>query len=317
MDHELRKRDTSEPAARRAKVLCLGIAVQDLVMRVAQFPGPGMKASAEDMLVISGGCAANAAVTVARLGGDAAYAGPLGGPPGADPISDRILADLTREGVDTAGVVRVAGASAPLSAILIDHTGERMIATHRSRTLDDARVPDPAALLGGVDVVLADNRFEDFSLPVLTLARSRGVPVVLDADKPTRYDDPILAAGSHIVFSSEALTRTTGCDDLSAALVEMGRHTPAFLAVTNGPGDMLWCGDGGIRRMPAFAITSVDTLAAGDVFHGAFALALAEGGDVVGALRFAAAAAAIKCTRFGGIGGAPRRAEVEAFLARA
>ena len=69
--------------------------------------------------------------------------------------------------------------------------------------------------------------------------------------------------------------------------------------------------------MSAFPIRPIDTLAAGDVFHGAFALALAEGRAEADALRFAAAAAAIKCTRFGGITGAPGRAEVEAFLATA
>jgi sulfofructose kinase len=69
--------------------------------------------------------------------------------------------------------------------------------------------------------------------------------------------------------------------------------------------------------MSAFPIRPIDTLAAGDVFHGAFALALAEGCAEADALRFAAAAAAIKCTRFGGITGAPGRAEVEALLATA
>jgi sugar/nucleoside kinase (ribokinase family) len=307
----------STPAnARPAKVLCLGIAVQDFVMRVAQFPAPGMKAAAEEMLVISGGCAANAAVAVARLGGRAAYAGPLGGPPGADPISDRIVADLASEGVDTAGVVRVSGATAPLSAILIDHSGERLIATHRSEKLNAARAADPAALLTGVDAVLADNRFEDFTLPILAQACERQLPIVLDADKPMNLGDPILAAATHVVFSAEALSKTTGRDDLAAALSQMSRHTAAFLAVTDGPGDMLWLAGGDIRPMPAFAIAAVDTLAAGDVFHGAFALALAEGRDAVSAMRFAAAAAAIKCTRFGGIGGAPTRAEVDVFLVK-
>jgi len=59
----------------------------------------------------------------------------------------------------------------------------------------------------------------------------------------------------------------------------------------------------------------VDTLGAGDVWHGAFALALAEGQGEEAAIRFASAAAAIKCTRFGGRSGAPRRDEVERFLA--
>ena len=69
--------------------------------------------------------------------------------------------------------------------------------------------------------------------------------------------------------------------------------------------------------MPAFPVQAIDTLAAGDIFHGAFALALAEGLGIEAAMRFSAAVAAIKCTRFGGIAGAPTRAEVEEFLSQA
>ena len=68
--------------------------------------------------------------------------------------------------------------------------------------------------------------------------------------------------------------------------------------------------------MPAFAVAAVDTLGAGDTFHGAFTLLLAEGKSEREAMRFAAAAAALKCTRYGGILSGPSRAEVEAFLAR-
>jgi len=70
------------------------------------------------------------------------------------------------------------------------------------------------------------------------------------------------------------------------------------------------------RRLRAHPVAVVDTLAAGDVWHGAFTLGLGEGKDVESAARFANVAAAIKCTRFGGRLGAPRRAEVDAALAR-
>ncbi len=66
--------------------------------------------------------------------------------------------------------------------------------------------------------------------------------------------------------------------------------------------------------MPAFAVKAIDSLGAGDTFHGAFTLAIAEGRDLAAALRFASAAAALKCTHFGGAAGSPRRAEVDAFL---
>ena len=79
---------------------------------------------------------------------------------------------------------------------------------------------------------------------------------------------------------------------------------------------MLWCDRGTIREAPVFAIETVDTLGAGDVFHGAFVLALVEGRAVESALRFASAVAALKCSRFGGSTGAPRRAEVDALLAQ-
>ena len=68
--------------------------------------------------------------------------------------------------------------------------------------------------------------------------------------------------------------------------------------------------------MAAFKVDAIDTLGAGDTFHGAFTFRLVETGDAVEAIRFAAAAAAIKCLRFGGLMGAPSRAEVEAFLQR-
>ena len=81
------------------KILCAGIAVQDIVMRVQNFPEPGAKVTASEFIITGGGCAANAALAVARLNGRAAFAGPLGG--ANDAVSERILVDLAAEGVDS------------------------------------------------------------------------------------------------------------------------------------------------------------------------------------------------------------------------
>ena len=302
----------------KPRVLCTGIAVLDEVFRVEQFPPPDGKAQATEFLSVGGGCAANAAITVARLGGAAQFAGPLGGPPGGEPISDRILAGLLRDGVDCAGCVRVAGVASALSAIFVNAKGERSIATYRDHRLDAVAPRDATALAAGADAVLADNRFPNFALPVCTAALRRGVPVVLDADKPARPDDPLFQASSHIVFSAEGLRATMATDDLAPALHQFGQTTNAFIAVTNGPEPVLWRDEtDAIRALPVFRITAVDTLAAGDVFHGAFALALVEGREVEPALRFAAAAAAVKCTRFGGSAATPTRGEVDALFAAA
>jgi sulfofructose kinase len=227
------------------------------------------------------------------------------------------MAELKREGIGTAGVVRVPGAKAPVSGIMVDNAGERMIATYRDRKIEIARVADPDSIVANVSLVLADNRFAEFVQPICAAARQRNIRVVLDADRPTVENNPLFAIATHVVFSSECLRATTGRTDLVEGLQRIAPLTKAFVAVSNGPDDVLYLRDGSAQRMPVFKIKAIDTLAAGDVFHAGFALALAEGRDEVTAMRFGAAAAALKCTRFGGSQGAPERSEVETFLSRA
>jgi sulfofructose kinase len=295
-------------------VLCAGIAVEDFLFKVESFPAPGTKMRASDLVATTGGCAANAAVAVARLGGRARFAGPVG----TDDASRRFLDALAKTGVDPSGVLCVEGGSISVSGIFIDRDGEKMVATMHGKGLDGATPPDADALVADIDVLLADNRFPDFVLPICRAAAARGIPVVLDIDKATKTDDPLLATASHLIFSSEALAATVGSSghnsDLGTALLAIAGGIRAFAAVTNGPGDVLWVEGGALRRLPVFVVEAVDTLGAGDSFHGGFALALAEGRDEVSAMRFGAAAAALKCTRFGGISGTPGRDEVDALL---
>jgi sulfofructose kinase len=301
--------ESSAVRSRPAEVVCAGIAVLDAVFRVARFPVPEAKTQASEFLFVSGGCAANAAVAIARLGARVCFAGPLGGPPGAEPIGDRIVAALAAEQVDTAWCPRVPGVASSISSICIDPEGERAIVNYRDDRLAAARPADPAAIVASAAAVLADNRFPEFVLPICAAAQARGIPVVLDADQPTRTTDAVLSAASHVVFSAEGLRATAGTHDLGTGLALVAATSDAFLAATDGQNGVFWRTPrmaGKSLWMSAFPIRPIDTLAAGDVFHGAFALALAEGREEIFAMRFAAAAAAIKCTRFGGIGGGAR-----------
>jgi sugar/nucleoside kinase (ribokinase family) len=300
---------------RPTRVLCAGIIVLDEVFRVKNFPPPDGKVQADSFFVVNGGCAANAAMAIARLGGQVALAGPMGGPAGVDSNGDRVLAALARENVDCSGCQRVPGLPTALSAIFIDAHGDRMIVTYRDERVATAMPNDPDGLVASADVVLADNRYPDFVRPVCEAARRRGLPVVLDGDRPALENDPLFAIASHIIFSSECLRETTGEDDLGDGLKRIARHTAAFLAASNGPGEIVYLDAGSVRGVPVFSISAVDTLGAGDALHGGFALALAEGKREIEALRFGAAVAAIKCTRIGGSTGAPTRAELDAFLA--
>jgi sulfofructose kinase len=297
------------------RILCAGIIVLDEVFCVEQFPQPDGKVQATGYFVVNGGCAANAAVAIARLGGRAALAGPLGGPAGEDANGDRVLAALARENVDCKFCQRVEGLATALSAIFMDARGDRTIVTYRDERIAATVPADADGIAAGADMVLADNRYPAFVEPVCAAARRRNLPVVLDGDRPTQEDDPLLRIATHVIFSSECLRETTGQRDLAAGLSRIAAKTDAFLAVSNGPNDILYLEGRKLCRLPVFAINAVDTLGAGDAFHGGFALGLAEGKSEVEAMRFGAAAAGIKCSRIGGSGGAPSRAELEAFLA--
>lgn len=281
-------------------------------MRVERFPKPGEKVTASEFLITSGGQAGNAAVAVARLGAITSYIGALGGLD--DEVANTIIKSFAAENIDVSRAIRVPGARSSASLILIDAGGEKMIATRRNQGLTEAAPDDPAAAVADLDAVLLDNRYGNISLPICAAAKARGIPRVLDLDKAAPPDDPLVQGCTHVIASADAMRESTGLKDHAAALKQFSETYKGFLAVTDGPDGVYWLDKGTVRHMPAFKVDAVDTLGAGDTFHGGFAYRLAETGDEIDAMRFAAAAAAIKCTRFGGLMGAATRAEVEAFL---
>ena len=283
-------------------------------MRVDKFPDAGTKVQASQFLITSGGQSGNAAVAVARLGGKVTFAGPLGGDD--DEVADRIVGILVRENIDCSGAVRVPGALSSVSLILVDARGEKMIATRRNQGLSAVTPADVDAAVGEADAVLLDIHYPNFVMPICMAAQTRGIPRVLDLDRAVAPDDRLLAASSHVIASAEALRGTTGLSDFAAGLRKLAERYRGFLAVTDGPDGVYWLEGGAVRHMPAFKVNAVDTLGAGDVFHGAFTFRLVETGDPIERMRFGAAAAAIKCTRFGGLMGAATRAEVDDFLNR-
>jgi sulfofructose kinase len=202
-----------------------------------------------------------------------------------------------------------------VSAVIVDARGERMIVNNLDPALpaDPAWLPVPATL--GARAVLADTRWPQGALAALLAARAAGLPAVLDADRPIPPDGALLRAATHVAFSTDALADYTGIADPARALAQVARDLPGWCCVTAGGDGVYAMESGGLRRYAAFDVPVVDTLGAGDVWHGAFALALAEGRDEPAAMRIASAAAAIKVQRAGGRAGVPTRAELDDFLA--
>ncbi len=293
-------------------VYCVGIAVEDLIFQVDHLPDrPEEKYHARDFQMVGGGCAATAAVAIVKLGGKARLAARVGD----DPIGDMIRQELADYGVGVSRMRTYPGHRSSVSSVYVDAAGERLIVNFRDTTLpvsgswlDDPLDPDIAA-------VLADSRWPQGAEAAFARARKAGIPAVLDADS-AMDGDTLIGAATHVAFSAHGLQMHAQTDDLDAALFEMRGRTDAWLCVTNGSGPVQ-VDDGANRwRIPVRPVQAVDTLGAGDVWHGAFALILAEGGSERDAVEFASASASLKCTRFGGRKGTPTREETLRFLHR-
>lgn len=293
------------------RILCVGALTMDTIFRLDHLPDGSGKFIPLDAVEVAEGMAAAQAASIVRLGGEAA----LWASAGDDATGDRLVKQIAGEGVDCSRVRRVAGARSGFSSIFMDRSGSTMIVPRYDPTLMAA--PEAAPKLGGIGAVMTDVRWPGAAALALAAAKAAGISAILDADMAAREVlDGLLPLATHVVASESAAKLVTGADSAEAAAAELAATHAGFVAVTAGADGCWWSEGGGIRHTPAPRIEAIDTLAAGDVFHAGFAVGLLEGWAMRHIIAFASAAAAIKCTRFGGRLGAPTRAEVEAFLVR-
>ncbi|WP_415010520.1 PfkB family carbohydrate kinase [Amaricoccus sp.] len=292
-------------------VVCCGSATYDLLYQVERLPlGPG-KILPTAMLEVAHGMATSAATAIARLGGQARLIARIGD----DQRGTLFLREIGAAGVDCAMVRRVADAPTPLCSVLIDAEGERLVVPYYSPALGSDPGWIPLDAVAAADAVLCDVRWPEGAAVVLDAARAAGRLAVLDADVgPPEVILDLAERASHAVFSEPAALVCVGGASIEESLRALAARLPGFVAVTAGAEGCFWLAGDEVRQLRPPPVEAVDTLAAGDVFHGAFTLALAEGRGEVAALAFATVAASLKCRQFGGRLGAPDRAEVEALL---
>lgn len=311
------------PPAKR--IICVGHTAYDRVYQLPKVVAPPAKTPATGYFELGGGMAGNGAVALAHLGAQAVFWGAAGD----DSIAQAMAADFARHGVDASQMRRIAGRHSSHSAILVQADGERLIVNVRGSALEDAGDWLPLADLAQADALLADVRWVPGCLKALAAARAARVPTVLDGDVGEREAmRALVAQADYAVFSEPGLAcfhdggsggGTHGTHDMRdtrAALAAALALGAQVAVVTRGERGCEWLraeAPGQLRHLPAFAVRAVDTTGAGDSFHGAFTLMVAEGRPLEEALRFAAAAAALKVQRLGARS-MPARAEVEAFL---
>jgi sulfofructose kinase len=297
-------------AAERKKVVGVGLAVLDhlLLWRSAQEPVAGNRIVQVDTQ--GGGMIGTALVAVTRLGG----AAELWTAVGTDWAGDMILQGLRRENVETSQVRRVEGRRGPTVVVCVDQpTGERHF-LHFTGAVGWAGTLGSPARLKDAGCVLVDHSQPEAELHAAREARRLGIPVVGDLGRIDEDAADILGHMDCAIVSEACARALTDGDDLRGACERIRSMGPPRVVVTLGERGLVCLDGDDFGEMPAFAVDVVDTTGAGDVFHGAFCWGLIEGLDMQANLRFASAAAAIKCTRLGGRAGIPTRDDVLRFL---
>jgi sulfofructose kinase len=297
-------------------LICVGNSTLDRVWLIDSLPSGGGKFLAHDYLELGGGMAANAAVAVARLGGSSAFWGRGGGDSAGHVMRD----ELAAYGVDVSQFRLIENARSPVSGIMVGRDGERMIINFRGAGLDPDASWLPLDRIAQCDAVHGDVRWPEAAHLCYAAARTHGIPTVLDGEiADAGIFASLLPLVDHAIFSEPGLRSFAGqlLDDDGKRMEALRRVRMLgcrVAAVTRGREGVLWLDETGAHRQPAFAVEVIDTTGAGDVFHGAYALAIAEGATVETAMRFASAVSALKCTGKGGRAAIPTREQTLAFL---
>ncbi len=303
---------------RRPVVVVLGSVNMDVVVTAARLPGPGETIAGDELHVTPGGKGANQAVAAARLGAEVRIVGRVG----EDAFGPMLLEGLASYGVDVSRVASDPGSSSGAAAILLDADREnRIVAVYGANMrCDDEQVRETDSALDGADCLLLQLEIPlEASLSAARVARRKGVRVILDPAPASALPDEAhalvdLLTPNQVEAAALVGHPVNGVDQgLSAARELLRRGVGASVVKLGDRGAVYASGDGS-GHVPPLEVNAVDTVAAGDAFGGALGVALAEGMDLAGAVRFASVAGAVAVTRPGAQAAMPSRDEVEGLL---
>jgi sugar/nucleoside kinase (ribokinase family) len=299
-------------------VLCAGILVADVfVPPLPRLPAAGELLDVPDFLVQPGGCAANAAIVLARLGVPVSIAGRVGD----DPFGAAVVADLAARGIETGGVLRGAGIGTS-KTVIIPVVGEDRRFIHTFGANAELRTDDLTigaarivylggyGVLPGIDQPALAGLFRE--------ARAKGARTVLDPVVPAGRDVSVAEVLPHTdVFlpnedEARALSGETDPHEQAAVFAEQGARTVVIKLGERGA--FVRTGAASFE-VPAPPVDVVEPSGAGDAFAAGLMLGLLEGWELEHAVQFASVVGGSACTALGCWAGVFTRAEAEAFLA--
>lgn len=288
-------------------VVGLGLPYMDVISRVPRLPGPDESLRVLDHRFQGGGKVATALVAASRLGLCTAFIGPVGG----DLAGEQILEEFRREGVDVQGVQRQLSALSPVSTVLVTAIdGARSILWWPGTVTDVVLTAMDRQRIRSARYLMVSEPTEA-AVDAARCAQAAGVTVVADADHLTVGIEALMP------WVDVCIASTPFVKELAPQMPpdEVVDLLPAPIAlVTLGAGGVVGRSPTGRFRLPAYPVPVLDTLGAGDVFHGAYVAGLHRGYNPEGSARYASAAAALQCRTLGGRSGIASHDEVLAFM---
>jgi ribokinase len=302
----------------KKKIVVVGSSNTDMIIKAPRIPRPGETVSGGDFFMAAGGKGANQAVAAARAGGDVVFIARVGD----DPFGKQQVDGLARDGINVDYVVRDKEAPSGIALICVAPDGENSIAVApgANRRLSPDDVKKAASVIASASLLLMqlETPFETIGVAA-GIASAAGVPVILNPAPAQPLKTDILSQVTYFtpneteaeMLSGMTIVKKSDLAGASMALLAKGIKT---VLITLGAQGVYVATPQWKEHIPAFHITPIDTTAAGDVFNGALAVALAEKSSLPEAVRFASAAAALSTTKVGAQPSIPFRKEIEDFL---
>ena len=310
-----------------SRVLVVGSVNVDLVVHADRLPGPGETVLGGRFARGGGGKSANQAVAAALLGADVALLGRVGD----DPHGTLLVMQAQRAGVDTRHVVALDDVATGTAVIAVDAAGENfiLVSPGANGRLRPADVEAAADFFSGAAVLCLCLEVDQAVVQAAAdQARKAGAQVVLNLSPFADVSAELLGLTDVLVVNEHELADLVGRDtvgdgdepDWLGVAQALGGRGPYRLIVTLGAGgaavlDLAGSTDVYLCRVPAPAVSVVDTTGCGDAFLGALAYRLAVGDDAEAACRFAVGVGSLAATRPGAQASYPTAAELRAFIA--
>lgn len=303
--------DLQLPPDRTLHVVGLGLNAVDWICVLPRYPEHNVKMEILEIHKLGGGQIATASALCARYGLSVRYVGRVGD----DEVGRFSLCDLQQEPMDLSCVDVVPGSYSQFAVILVDRpTGERTILWKRDPKMQYRPGELKREWIVQGQLLHLDGHDQPACLQAACWAREAGMSVSLDIDKVQPGVEKLLELTDFAVPTVGFVLQFSGRRNWREGLLALAQVTPGFVAVTRGGEGAAAVWRGEIVEIPGVVVSAVDTTGAGDVFHGAFVYSLFQNWSIGRCLRFANAAGALACTRYGARGGIPALAEALRLL---